>query len=105
MSSIYILFIYKNRLKQKDQTIQKYQEMIKLNREEMENLNKQHELEMINMYDKANLLNENNLKKLKQRLGTQFSDLPITSRAQVYSNYINEFLIFFLNKNSIIKNS
>ena len=56
------------RLKQKDMTVAKYQEMLKLARDELNQANKQHELEINNMIDKLNLTRDTNLQKLKQEL-------------------------------------
>lgn len=56
------------RLKQKDMTIMKYQEMLRLAREEINQVNKQNELEINGMIDKLNLTRDTNLQKLKQEL-------------------------------------
>jgi hypothetical protein len=74
------LFKFKNRLKQKDETIVKYQDMLKLARDEIANINKQHELEINNMLDKLNLTRDNNLQKLKQELrnASVYSEVNIT---------------------------
>ena len=57
-----------NMLKQKDITIVKYQEMLRIARDEIGEINKQHETEIHNMLEKLNLTRESNLQKLKQDL-------------------------------------
>ena len=54
------------RLNQKEQTILKYQDLLKLAREEITKLNKQHELEINNLMDKLNLTRDSNLQKIKE---------------------------------------
>ncbi len=73
-----LFLIFKSRLKQKDDTISKYQDMLKLARDEITNINKQHELEITNMLDKLNLTRDSNLKKLKQDLKSNTSNRPET---------------------------
>lgn len=76
--------MFKFRLKQKDDTITKYQDMLKLARDEITNINKQHELEVNNMLDKLNLTRDTNLKKLKQELKYSSSNShETTTKAQV----------------------
>ncbi|CAF0743692.1 unnamed protein product [Brachionus calyciflorus] len=74
-----------NLIKQKEETILKYQDMLKLARDEITNINKQHELEMNNLLDKLNLTRESNLKKLRQELKmTNGASSPlIITRAQL----------------------
>lgn len=75
-----------NRLKQKDETIVKYQDMLKLARDEINNINKQHEVEINNLIDKLNLTRDTNIEKLRQEL--QLSSLPANAymtRAQVHN--------------------
>ncbi len=67
----------KSRLKQKDETVAKYQDMLKLARDEILNINKQHELEINNMMDKLNLTRDTNLQKLKHDLSN-----PVSSSAK-----------------------
>lgn len=58
--------------------------MLKLARDEITNINKQHELEIQNYMDKLNLTRDSSIQKLKQEL--KFSannDHPITTRSQV----------------------
>ena len=74
---------FKNRLKQKDDSIAKYQDLLKLAREEISKLNKQHEIEINNMIDKLNLTRDTNIQKLKQDLKFSAQNQPVTSRAQV----------------------
>lgn len=57
-----------NLLKQREESVIKYQDLLKLARDEIKNINKQHELEINNLLDKVNLNRESNLKKLKQEL-------------------------------------
>ena len=71
-------------MKQKDDTVSKYQDMLKLARDEITNINKQHELEISNMLEKLNLTRDSNLKKLKQDLKSNATNNPqTTTRAQV----------------------
>ncbi len=73
-----------HRLKQKDETLAKYQDMLKLARDEIANINKQHELEINNMLDKLNLTRDSNLQKLKQELKQNGANSQVTlSRAQL----------------------
>lgn len=53
-------------MNQKEQTILKYQDLLKLAREEITKLNKQHELEINNLTDKLNLTRDSNLQKIKE---------------------------------------
>ena len=57
-----------NMLKQKDITIAKYQEMLRIARDEISDLNRQHETEINNMLEKLNMTREMNLQKLKHDL-------------------------------------
>ncbi len=58
--------------------------MLKLARDEITNINKQHELEISNMLDKLNITRDNNLNKLKQNLKNNASNKSeITTKAQV----------------------
>ena len=58
--------------------------MLKLARDEITNINKQHELEITNMLDKLNLTRDSNLKKLKNDLRSNVSNNPeTTTKAQV----------------------
>lgn len=56
------------RLNQKEQTILKYQEMLKLSRDEIAKINKQHELEISNLVEKLDSTRDNNLQQLKENL-------------------------------------
>ena len=69
-----------SRLKQKDETLAKYQDMLKLARDEIANVNKQHEIEINSMLDKLNLTRDSNLQKLKQELrsNSMYSETNIT---------------------------
>jgi centrosomal protein CEP290 len=69
-----------NRLKQKDETLLKYQDMLKLARDEISNINKQHELEINNMLDQVNMTRDTNLQKLKSELkqSSYHSEINIT---------------------------
>lgn len=55
-------------MKQKDETIVKYQDMLKLAREEINKINKQHEIELNNLIDKLNLTRDTNIEKLREEL-------------------------------------
>jgi hypothetical protein len=58
--------------------------MLKLARDEITNINKQHELEISNMLDKLNITRDNNFNKLKQNLKNNVSNKSeITTKAQV----------------------
>ena len=46
----------------------KYQDMLKLARDEITNINKQHEIEINNLIDKLNLTRDTNIEKLRQEL-------------------------------------
>lgn len=46
----------------------KYQDMLKLARDEITNINKQHEIEINNLLDKLNLTRDTNIEKLRQEL-------------------------------------
>jgi centrosomal protein CEP290 len=56
------------RLNQKEQTIMKYQDMLKLSRDEISKINKQHELEINNLFEKLNFTRDNNLEQIKESL-------------------------------------
>lgn len=75
-------------MKQKDDTISKYQDMLKLARDEIANINKQHELEINNMLDKLNLTRDSNLQKLKHDLKENSkNNLLNTTKAQVVNYF------------------
>jgi hypothetical protein len=57
--------------------------MLKLARDEILNINKQHELEINNMLDKLNLTRDTNLQKLKQDLVNPANNMPNATRSQV----------------------
>lgn len=73
-----------NLLKQKEETVFKYQDMLKLARDEISNINKQHELEIHNLLDKLNLTRESNLQKLRQELKSSNGNSPLViTKAQL----------------------
>lgn len=64
-----------NRLQQKETSIQKYQDMLQLARDEINQLNKQHEIEINTMLEKLNMTRDSNLKKLKDDIKHSLSAL------------------------------
>ena len=80
-------------MKQKDETIAKYQDMLKLARDEILNINKQHELEINNMLDKLNLTRDTNLQKLKQDLINPTNNMPNATRSQVIDLLSYKYII------------
>ncbi len=56
------------RLRQKELTLVKYQEMLKTSREEMANMNRQHEQEVNSLLEKLNLTRDSTLQRLKHDL-------------------------------------
>jgi hypothetical protein len=65
---VYCSKILKNRLHQKEETIKKYQDLLKLSRDEIAKLNKQHELEINNLMEKLNSTRDSDVKKLRENL-------------------------------------
>ena len=62
--------------------------MLKLARDEIANINKQHELEINNMLDKLNLTRDSNLQKLKHDLKENSkNNLLNTTKAQVINYF------------------
>lgn len=77
------LFGLKNRLRQKDETIVKYQDMLKLARDEITNMNKQHEVEINNFIEKLNSTRDTNIEKLKMEMRLSPGGHEFMTRAQV----------------------
>lgn len=75
--------MFKNRLKQKDETIVKYQDMLKLAREEITKMNKQNEVEINNLIDKLNSTRDTNIEKLKMEMRHSPGGYEFMTRAQV----------------------
>lgn len=74
-----------NLLKQREESIIKYQDMLKLARDEITNINKQHELEINNLLEKLNMTRDSNLKKLRQ----EFNFANGTSSNLMNKNQLN----------------
>lgn len=55
-------------MNQKEQTILKYQEMVKASREEITRIHKEYEKEISNLTEKLNLTRDTQLQKLKENL-------------------------------------
>lgn len=71
--------------------------MLKLARDEITNINKQHELEISNMLDKLNLTRDSNFKKLKQDLKSNISNRPETmTKIQVINILVRYLFLAFL---------
>ena len=72
-------------MKQKDETLAKYQDMLKLARDEINNINKQHETEINNLIDKLNLTRDTNIEKLRLELKSSAypSNQAYLTKAQV----------------------
>lgn len=81
-----------NRIKQKEQTILKYQDMLQLARDEINQLNKQHEIEINNMLEKLNSVRDKNLKKLKDDIKNSMNvmDSNTTSVTKAQLNRLQE---------------
>jgi hypothetical protein len=79
-------------LNQKEQTIIKYQDLLKLAREEVTKLNKQHEMEINNLMDKLNITRDSNLQKIKENLKfTPRSDrISTKSEVELYTLFFND---------------
>ncbi len=75
------------RLRQKEATLLKYQEMLKTSREEMSQVNRQHEQEINALLDKLNLTRDSTLQRLKHDLRqagtTGTTALLVASRSQL----------------------
>lgn len=65
--------------------------MLKLARDEISNINKQHELEINNMMEKLNLTRDTNIQKLKQELKSTSNPSHITTKGQVKLKTILNF--------------
>ena len=63
--------------------------MLKLARDEILNINKQHELEINNMLDKLNLTRDSNLQKLKHDLMNPSRNMQNATRSQVFIFFTN----------------
>jgi uncharacterized coiled-coil protein SlyX len=70
-------------LKQKDEAIAKYQEMLQLSREEMNKMNQQNEYEINSMIEMMNLSRDTNLQKLRKDLKFSPCDEPIMTQSQL----------------------
>jgi len=71
-----------NLLKQKEITIFKYQDMLQQSRDEINQLNKQHEIEINTMLEKLNLTRDSNLKKLKDDIKHSLSVISSSTNHQ-----------------------
>ena len=78
--------------------------MLKLARDEIANINKQHELEINNMLDKLNLTRDSNLQKLKHDLKENSkNNLLNTTKAQVINYFRKKFILIFILKNYVLQ--
>ena len=70
---------------QKESVVSKYQDMLKLSREEILALNKQHEIEIRNILESLNATRDTRFNKLKQELSVSslVNQGGITTKAQV----------------------
>ncbi len=78
-----------NRLHQKEETIKKYQDLLKLSRDEITKLNKQHELEINTLMEKLNTTRDSDVKKLRDNLRFSPSNEKLATKSEVRNSLKN----------------